>query len=124
MQRIVTLGHGKTVTLAAYVRGIRLCKASPPKTTFKQGLCGWWPEPRETILREFMEGVHDRINQHVAGYGQGRKWVYEWQIETYRASRQLNHPRLVIDWLPLWLKPRFAHRLRVNMIGGILARYF
>src|SRR5712672_2458621 len=46
----------------------------------------------------------------------GRKFEHEWQIETYRASRQLNHPRLIIDWLPPWLHSRFKHRLRSAMV--------
>lgn len=42
----------------------------------------------------------------------GRKDHRDWCMEQWRASRQLNDPRLVIDWLPADLRTRFAHRLR------------
>lgn len=84
----------------------------------------WYPENREEILREFRRGLHDRINRRVPNFpgtlrprltNHPRKLTYEWQIETYRAAQQLNQPRLIIDWLPPWLKSRYRHRLRQNI---------
>jgi hypothetical protein len=42
----------------------------------------------------------------------GRKEEPDWQRAMRYAQRQLNHPRLCIDWLPPELRQRFAHRLR------------
>lgn len=109
-KRIVDLPGNRKVSLGHYVQCWRKVLSCAPGTEFKSGF-NRWPESRETILREFRRGMADRINRHIPGFGKGRKWAYEWQIETERAARQLNHPRLVIHWLPIWLKPRFAHRL-------------
>lgn len=45
----------------------------------------------------------------------GRKDSRDWFMEQWRASRQLNQPRLLIDWLPRDLAQRFPHRLRRNI---------
>lgn len=118
MQRVVYLSEGRHVTLADYVSAWRKALTAPAGATFKNGF-NWYPESREDVLREFRRGLHDRINRRIPGFTgtlrpkllHGRKWQYEWQIETYRASQQLNHPRLIIHWLPSWLKERFQHRL-------------
>ena len=122
MQRIVYLPGNRTVTLGNYVKAWRMVLTAAPGTVFDKAF-NWWPETREDILREFREGLHDRINRRVDGFPgvlrpvniHQRKLDHQWQVETERAARQLNRPRLVIDWLPAWLKPRFAHRLRESM---------
>src|SRR5689334_7293404 len=71
---------------------------------------------KQEILREFRLGLHDRINRRIDGFpgtlrprphSGTRKYDYQWQVETYRAAIQLNQPRLIIHWLPPWLKTRF-----------------
>jgi hypothetical protein len=122
MQRVVYLPSGRHVSLSGYAAAWKTALAAAPGTTFQTGF-NWYPENREDILREFRRGLHDRINKRIDGFpctlrptqkSQPRKLSHEWQIETYRAAQQLNRPRLVIHWLPLWLKPRFQHRLRDN----------
>lgn len=109
--RVVTLPAMDTaVPLASYVAGIRAAIAHPG-ATFKHGLTTWWPVCGADIRREFLAGVHDRINRHAPGYGKGRKWSQEWQADTMRAARDLNTPRLVIRRLPRDLRARFGHRL-------------
>jgi hypothetical protein len=123
MQRVVHLPENRTVTLGAYVAAWKTVLAAPEDSTFQNGF-NWYPESRKEVLREFRRGLHDRINRRIDGFPgtlkpratHGRKFEHEWQIETYRASRQLNHPRLIIDWLPLWLHSRFKHRLRSEMV--------
>jgi hypothetical protein len=124
MKRVIYLSEGRTVSLGAYVKAWQFALASPPRTMFDKGF-NWYPETREQVLQEFRRGLQDRINRRVPGFPttlrprqipSSRKWSYEWQIETYRAAQQLNHPRLIIDWLPAWLKPRYSNRLRENMI--------
>jgi hypothetical protein len=119
MQRVVYLPEGRTVTLHAYVAAWKTVLAAPEDATFQNGF-NWYPEPRKDVLREFRRGLNDRINRRIAGFpgslrprvAHGRKFEHEWQLETYRASRQLNQPRLIIHWLPPWLRDRFKHRLR------------
>lgn len=123
MQRVVYLPGGRHVTLGNYVLAWKRALVAPPGAVFEKGF-NWYPERREEILREFRKGMHDRINRRIAGFPgtlrtnafpATRKYTYEWQLETYRAAVQLNHPRLIIDWLPLWLKKRYPHRLRENI---------
>lgn len=124
MQRVVYLPEGRQVTLGNYVRAWRLALTAPDTATFTNAF-NWYPESKRDVLREFRRGLHDRINRRVVGFpgtlrprtqSTTRKLDYQWQIETYRAAIQLNQPRLIISWLPPWLKKRFAHRLRENMV--------
>ena len=119
MKRVVYLPGGKYVSLSGYAAAWRTALAAEPGTTFKTGF-NWYPENREDILREFRRGLHDRINRRIDGFpgtlqpastSTSRKLTYEWQIETYRAAQQLNRPRLIIHWLPPWLKTPFQHRM-------------
>ncbi len=124
MQRVVYLSEGRQVTLANYTRAWKLALAAPTDAVFDKGFT-WYSQTRAEVLREFRRGLHDRINRRihrfpgtlrVRPFPNTRKYQYEWQLETYRAAIRLNHPRLIIDWLPAWLKSRFAHRLRANML--------
>lgn len=123
MQRIIYLPENRTVTLGAYVTAWKNALAAHEGATFQNGF-NWYPESRADVLREFRRGLHDRINRRIGGFpgtlkpraAYGRKFDHQWQTETYRASRQLNHPRLIIDWLPPWLHSRFKHRLRSAML--------
>lgn len=110
-QRVVRLGDGRRVTLGAYVRAWKAALAAPATAWFRTTPCSWAGGDRAQVLREFRDGLDARINRHIPEYGRGRKWNAGWQIETLRAARALNHPRLAIHWLPAWLKPRFGYRL-------------
>jgi hypothetical protein len=56
------------VTLRAYLQAVRLAKSNPT-TTFKHGLTTWWPTTGAEVMRQFREGIWDRINQAIP-YGQ------------------------------------------------------
>jgi hypothetical protein len=123
VKRVVHLPGDRRVPLSTYVQAWKRTLAAPPEAIF-QSAFNWYPENREEILREFRRGLHDRINRRINQFpgtlrppttSQPRKSTYEWQIETYRAAQQLNQPRLIIDWLPSWLKSRSRHRLRENI---------
>jgi hypothetical protein len=123
MQRVVFIS-GRTITLGNYVRAWKTALAAPPNAIFEKGFT-WYSQTKAEVLREFQRGLHDRINRRIDGFPGTlkpmanpvtRKREYQWQLETYRAAQRLNHPRLIIDYLPPWLKKRFAHRLRENMI--------
>jgi hypothetical protein len=110
--RVFTLPDGRKVPIAEYVRSWRVLKTVPPE--MRVLYWGHFPEDADAVLKAIRDGVHDRINRHLPWFNRGRKWAQDWQVETSRASRQLNRPRLIIDWLPAWLLPRFQHRLRNN----------
>jgi hypothetical protein len=113
--KILTIGTAAgTVTIAGYVAAWKrvVSASSNPDVTFKQSLTyAFGCFTGRQIRREFLDGVNDRINQHLPWYNRGRKWEYDWQIETARAAHQLNTPRLRIYQLPSHLSARFAHRL-------------
>lgn len=124
MKRVVYLPQGRQVTLGDYVRAWKLAITAPEGAVFTKAF-NWYPETKCDVLREFRRGLHDRINRRIQGfpgtlrphaYPDTRKHDYQWQIETQRAAIQLNQPRVIIHWLPPWLKTRFAHRLRENLI--------
>ena len=58
----------------------------------------------------FRDCLHQRINRNIIP--KGRKHDPDYQTEMRRAANLLNHPRLVIDYLPPDLKQRFKHRLQ------------
>lgn len=111
VSRYVTLGNGRKVSLAGYVRAWRICLAAAPSTPVRECPDGSYGNAAEA-LQQFRAGLHDRINRHDLAYGRGRKWSSDWQRHTLQAAGFLNIPRLTIDWLPADLKARFAHRLR------------
>ena len=104
----------KTLSVGQYVTAWKDCKAAKEGQEFKHGLGGWWPVTRETILREFEKGMHDRINKHIEGYGVGRKWSDDWQRDAANAARGVNTPRLIVHWVPVELRGRLAHRIERN----------
>ena len=105
----IVLPNGNRVLVGTYVAAWRTLKTMDPQ----QLIAGfsWFPTPAGEVLTEMRRGLADRINRRDPAHGRGRKWDPDWQTETWRASRALNTPRLVIHWLPPWLKARYAHRL-------------
>lgn len=59
------------VTLGAYVRAVKLAKSNPA-AEFRHGLTCWWPCTGADIVRQFREGIHDRINQGVRYVDRGK----------------------------------------------------
>lgn len=73
MMRVINLpAIHRQVTLRAYLMAIRTAKANPEQE-FKYGLTCWWPCTGAEIMRQFMEGVHDRINQGIRYADRGRQ---------------------------------------------------
>jgi len=107
---VIRLPSGRRVTIAEYCRSWRALKAMDPAAR----VGGWdhFATDAGAILRALREGMHDRINRRLAWSQDTRKWSPIWQRDMARASRDLNHPRLVIHWLPMDLRARFGHRLR------------
>ncbi len=62
----------KRVSLAAYLAAVKRAKANPLRT-FTHGLTCWWPCTGEEIMRQFREGIHERINQAMPYSKRGTK---------------------------------------------------
>ena len=76
---------------------------------------GRWTNPtlnREQWNKWFIDCLNRKINRDMPT--EGRKYSYEYFCEMRHAQNELNHPRLIIDWLPKDLKERFGYRLREN----------
>ena len=65
-------GVDKWVSLGAYVRQIKIVKANLD-ATFKSGLTMWGPHTGRQIMRQFRQGMHDRINEGIPYHQRGVK---------------------------------------------------
>lgn len=54
-------GPDKWVTIGQYVRAVKYAKDHPDRE-FKDGLTSWGPTTGRQVVRQFMQGVDDRIN--------------------------------------------------------------
>lgn len=64
-QRVIRLpAICATVTLGQYVAAIRLANENP-NAEFKHGLTTWWPTTGAEIMRQFRQGIHERINDKI-----------------------------------------------------------
>lgn len=57
-------GPDKWLTVGQYVSVIKKVKSLPLDTRYPQTLCSWASGTGEDILREFRQGIHDRINRN------------------------------------------------------------
>lgn len=71
MRTITLPATGRAVTLGQYVRAVKIAKANPD-AEFKEGLTCWWPCTGKDIVRQFLAGVEDRINQGIPYSQRGR----------------------------------------------------
>ncbi len=54
------------VSINAMARALKVCRAQP-ETEFRGW--GWFEVPGRVVVRDFMAGLHDRINRRAAGAG-------------------------------------------------------
>ena len=81
MTRVITLpAVNKTVSLRAYIQAVRLAKENPA-ATFSHGFTTWWPTTGADIMRQFRQGVMDRINQAIPYYKRGLSARYGIPLE-------------------------------------------
>lgn len=69
----------------------------------------------EEWAKECRKALMKRINSRAGIKFEGRKHDPDYERSILQASIALNHPRLIIDWLPKDLEKRFAYRLRKNI---------
>jgi hypothetical protein len=113
MKYVVTLAPGKQVGVGAYARAWKEVRKARPNARFENVGFTPWAESAADLLYRFRYGLHDRINQHIPGYGKGRKWSPNWQADTWNAARRVNTPRLLVreSEVPYWLRSRVGHRI-------------
>lgn len=109
---VIRLPNGRQVTIPTYCAAFRRVRSADPNQ---------WINPRDwdgfgcradRLLRQMRDGMAERINRHMAGFGVGRKWSAEWQ----RGAREVAYrlPRRIITRereCPKELRARLAHRL-------------
>lgn len=108
--RTIRLPNGRTITLGGYVTAWKnLLKMGASLRSYTM-FVGWneWGETAEHILVAMREGMHDRINRRLTGYGIGRKWSSDWQRHTAQDAQRLNTPRLIVRRTEVspWLRSR------------------
>lgn len=64
--RIITINSGKKISLKTYIQAWKQLKNVPANkretTNVKESLTTWYPVTVEECLKQYMDGVHDRIN--------------------------------------------------------------
>ncbi|TET21429.1 MAG: hypothetical protein E3J71_09480 [Candidatus Stahlbacteria bacterium] len=66
MKRMIYIpGIDRWVTLGQYVKAIKKVKSMPLDTIWPHSLEDWTSARGSDILREFMKGIMDRINQGI-----------------------------------------------------------
>lgn len=115
--RAFTLPSGRRVSVLQYLIIWHTCRTCERRGVDPAVQAGQWdafPTTASRTLRDLRAGLHDRINRQLPHFGQGRKWSDDWQLNTSRAARELNTPRLRIHYLPPHLRARFGHRLAME----------
>lgn len=97
----------------AYVEAWKKALANPDKV-FKPIDWAKGSQTGSEIAQDFSKALQARINSRGKVIFRGRKYDSDWFWNMWRASKSLNTPRLVIDWLPPDLVKRFGYRLRKN----------
>lgn len=87
-RRVIQTASG-AVSLGQYAKAWRMVKAAPAGTEFKSSLCGLASATREEILRQFTEGLHDRINLRGRIKAGGRKDSADYQTRLRRDQRAI-----------------------------------
>ena len=58
-------GPDKWLTIGQYLSVIRKVKSMPLDTHYPQTFCSWAGGTGHKIMREFMDGIQDRINRNI-----------------------------------------------------------
>lgn len=92
MSQHIKIAGGRKVSLGSYVMAWRKAKALKKEGKGNMEIaatpCCEYGGTVDGMLRQISQGVHARINRHIAGYGIGRKWKDDWQwgIERFRRA--------------------------------------
>jgi hypothetical protein len=113
MKHYITLPNGRKVSVGAYAAAYRSLKAAPPEARFPG--FGFFPERADIILRAIRDGITERINRHLPGFGVGRNWEPALQASVrglaYDLARRVIVRESSVRHLPSKILARVAHRL-------------
>ena len=85
---------GSVLSVASYVRGIRLAKAEP-LMMFRHGLTSWWPCCGSTIMHQFRQGCHDRQRQRTEARPYADLPKHERYLRVLRETTDAIHQRML-----------------------------
>jgi hypothetical protein len=88
VRRVIVLPNGKRCSLPTYCQSWRTLKTLDPEASVKGW--EWYPCKARDVLHELREGLHDRINRHIPGFGRGRKWSTDYQTTLRREAQMVN----------------------------------
>jgi hypothetical protein len=113
----IGIAGDKKLSLARYMLIVKTAKENPDKM-FSQSFCSWSPETGETIIKEWMDGINDRINAKDPRYPQGAKAqpLYQTELQRdYRAYLDRRDKRIIVrQWQTPLFRKRFSHLLFVD----------
>ena len=108
MKRTITLeATGRVLSVASYVRGIRLAKAEP-LMMFRHGLTTWWPCSGSTIMHQFREGCRDRQRTRAAARPFAHLPRHERYLRVLRETTDAIHRRMLPPDLRRDANPRLV----------------
>lgn len=112
--RVVRLPDGHRVSLGEYVRSWKEILNLVREDRGDAKLWGFHHSERSAreILDNLRDGMHDRINRKIPGYGVGRKWSMDWFMDAYRLWIKLNYRHIIRERdVPREWRKRLAHRI-------------
>lgn len=63
--RFITLpAINRRVSLGQYIEAVKMAKANP-SSEFKHGFTTWWPTTGADIVKQFRQGMQERINANI-----------------------------------------------------------
>lgn len=70
--KTIRIHSDKSISLRNYITAWKRLKSVPidqrDKIEVKESLCTWWPVSVSECLRQYTDGVHDRINLRAKGF--------------------------------------------------------
>jgi hypothetical protein len=87
--RYITLPSGAAVTLGHYVCAWKILRAANQQQLHHGFFARGEQATAATILAAMRLGAQDRINRNIPGFGKGRKWTDEYQMQQLRDSFRL-----------------------------------
>ena len=91
-RRVYLAAHQKYVALGKYIAFVK-CAIADPDARFQYTLTQWWGGFGREIRKEFRDGMHDRINQHLSWYNKGRRWDKDYWWKLWRDVQRIRGRR-------------------------------
>lgn len=63
-KQVIVIAGGLQVSIPCYIKAVKTAKENPG-IEYSRGLTCWWSCTGKQIYEQFMDGLHDRINQAI-----------------------------------------------------------